>query len=832
MDSFYRAHLVHDDSHLTLHLQDMHLLDRVPLQRLVLMEGSWTWMLWNKLVIMALMYTASVTPYRLCFVVFRVGGAWSEDNNLLVVDGIVDVVFWLDLVMGFFVSFTTDDGERVIALHRIAIRYAMGMFWLNLLACLPVELLSDLFGDRQQASAVKAIRLIRLQRAMKLIRVIRTSARMIKLGITWRKSGRLASFIFMHFSRTMSFMGKVAAFCMSVHFCACSWYLAASFSPDDSHTWVHSKGIEDMAPAVHYLYSIYFVVTVFTTVGFGDISANTTWEMTCVIILMIIGILVNSYLLSQIVDYVQQDNQLSIQKGRHKHLIDALSDHTEMDEQIPHAVRNWIDNQQRVEHASQDIEHLQQMLLGGAFPQDLMQRMSESIFQGRLRINVFVISGTGTRDPPPSLPVMLAMASNKRHYKHGEFVYEQCDAAWGVFLVLSGTYAELFCAHTPVSDGLLGSALGSSMKVPVLSMQSSVATEDYAMAASTSDLATQPGFTSMRGIHAEALEAQNIDVAEELGAAATKLGTTVKDTLQRSGTDVMIYTDATRNRFVRRFTRVVDTLQKRLGQDAPKDGRIWNESPRRISTRTPTLDESEPSEPEIDLDGVHLMHLWSDRNYFGSVETIHTRRRITSVRCEQEGSLLVLSKERLNKISADNPDMKKRWQLAAARRLHRTKEIINEISSGQIAIQSRDLGRGGDFLSYAAITIQRFWVRYLQNIKAGQTSEAMRATIRTGLCHAASLLDVTLAANQSADYPATSPNNTGSGRIVMVESRLANLERDTSERFSGLERGLLLIGAALNIPEEKMKLATSPPSIPSELRKLPSQQSEMSQVAI
>ena len=42
-------------------------------------------------------------------------------------------------------------------------------------------------------------------------------------------------------------------------------------------------------------------------------------------------------------------------------------------------------------------------------------------------------------------------------------------------------------------------------EAPTLSMQSSVATEDYAMAASTSDPATRPGFTSMNSLQAEAL---------------------------------------------------------------------------------------------------------------------------------------------------------------------------------------------------------------------------------------------------------------------------------------------------------------------------------------
>ena len=46
----------------------------------------------------------------------------------------------------------------------------------------------------------------------------------------------------------------------------------------------------------------YFVYTVFTTVGFGDITPSSNGEMVFVILLMMIGAVVNSLIVSEVTE--------------------------------------------------------------------------------------------------------------------------------------------------------------------------------------------------------------------------------------------------------------------------------------------------------------------------------------------------------------------------------------------------------------------------------------------------------------------------------------------------------------------------------------------------
>ena len=53
---------------------------------------------------------------------------------------------------------------------------------------------------------------------------------------------------------------------------------------------------------------MYFVFSVFTTVGFGDISAFTTGEIMYVTLTMMVGAIVHSLIVGQVLSEVTSDN--------------------------------------------------------------------------------------------------------------------------------------------------------------------------------------------------------------------------------------------------------------------------------------------------------------------------------------------------------------------------------------------------------------------------------------------------------------------------------------------------------------------------------------------
>ena len=58
-----------------------------------------------------------------------------------------------------------------------------------------------------------------------------------------------------------------------------------------------------------YLSSIYFLLTTVTSVGYGDIIGNTFTEFCFQIIILLVGIIAYSWLVSSISNYVRENNK-------------------------------------------------------------------------------------------------------------------------------------------------------------------------------------------------------------------------------------------------------------------------------------------------------------------------------------------------------------------------------------------------------------------------------------------------------------------------------------------------------------------------------------------
>ena len=71
----------------------------------------------------------------------------SEDVSLLVVDSIVDVVFFIDIVLNFHTTYVGSGGEVVSDPKVIRINYLKSWFVIDLLSCLPYDVFNAFDHD-------------------------------------------------------------------------------------------------------------------------------------------------------------------------------------------------------------------------------------------------------------------------------------------------------------------------------------------------------------------------------------------------------------------------------------------------------------------------------------------------------------------------------------------------------------------------------------------------------------------------------------------------------------------------------------------------------------
>ena len=98
---------------------------------LIIMPQSKFKLSWNLVIIVLLLYTATYMPYRICFI------DDASTGSFLAFEYMVDVLFFLDILINFNSALEMPDGTIDPRLKFIAMAYIKSWFFLDLCATFP-----------------------------------------------------------------------------------------------------------------------------------------------------------------------------------------------------------------------------------------------------------------------------------------------------------------------------------------------------------------------------------------------------------------------------------------------------------------------------------------------------------------------------------------------------------------------------------------------------------------------------------------------------------------------------------------------------------------------
>mmetsp|Transcript_113513 Transcript_113513/g.367239 ORF Transcript_113513/g.367239 Transcript_113513/m.367239 type:complete len:751 (-) Transcript_113513:154-2406(-) len=486
-DTLVVGHLV--DEHPALRLQypsfglehedakeDMHdLLNELEEQKLtvgdrcgsqfVINNENYFRIVWSILIVLMLVYTGTVFLYRLAFLEFKIlinnesaeiftTGEWWE-----ILDKVMTTVFWTDLVVNFFFTYEDKAGHEVSSLRAIVRHYLCSHFIVDLAACLPEELIVWMIDSSTTGSATHGMKAFRLQRITRLARLLRL-ARLAKIvkhmkGPMWSWFQQQRGF---HIINLTFGLGWV------VHVMACGWYLCAALHDDPLDTWVARRTVDaagdnllSRPPIDQWMQAMYFTLTVFSTVGFGDMSAMTNGEIIYVCCMMLVGAMVHSIIISSVISVVKGSDDVKDFIDKHTRLVEAFSKHTEMGEGPLRDMKSWVNMSAKYWLSHQyDKQEMRDLIIGKIMPPSLLGNLPKELFHGKLVTNGFFNMKNRGFELPPRLPLMLALSVQKLFFSAGEMIYQAEDYAFGLFLVLTGTFSNIAypaagggCSHLP-----------------------------------------------------------------------------------------------------------------------------------------------------------------------------------------------------------------------------------------------------------------------------------------------------------------------------------------------------------------------------------------------
>ncbi|KAJ1071644.1 hypothetical protein K5549_001936 [Capra hircus] len=250
--------------------------------RCLLLHYSVPKAVWDGLILLATFYVAVTVPYNVCF-------SGDDDTPItsrhtLVSDIAVEMLFILapDIILNFRTTYVSQSGQVVSAPRSIGLHYLATWFFVDLIAALPFDLLYVFnITVTSLVHLLKTVRLLRLLRLLqKLERYSQCSAVVLTL--------------------------LMSVFALLAHWMACVWYVIGRREMEANDPllwdigWLHELGKRLEVPYVNssaggpsrrsaYIAALYFTLSSLTSVGFGNVCANTDAEKIFSICTMLIG---------------------------------------------------------------------------------------------------------------------------------------------------------------------------------------------------------------------------------------------------------------------------------------------------------------------------------------------------------------------------------------------------------------------------------------------------------------------------------------------------------------------------------------------------------------
>ncbi len=308
---------------------------------------------WDLSIAVLILYSVVTVPYRLGYDVEVTDGSASD-----VFDLVVDIIFFIDIIVAFRTSVPNDEGAYHLSSWVIAKSYLRGWFFVDFFSTVPFDRFAKLFLDEGEEGADDALRATKLLKALRLARLLKLM-RLFKLKRVLGAQAKkimippvfldLAKNIFLLFFCTHLFSClwyKVGLGVFKVHeataetetvtYSGDCWITNFSLGPD-AKPWVLTEHMDSAVD--QYVASIYWVFVTFLGVGYGDVSAtsNNNDEITVSILGMSLGTIVFAMFVSAVVNVV---DEVMLKNGA-KDKIMRVKDYL-IEKRIPEPRVRWV----------------------------------------------------------------------------------------------------------------------------------------------------------------------------------------------------------------------------------------------------------------------------------------------------------------------------------------------------------------------------------------------------------------------------------------------------------------------------------------------------------
>ena len=259
--------------------------------------------IWDMVIFVMIMYCIVLNPIEIAFI--------NDSKVNYIINVIIDFTFIADIVFTFFRAFENKDNKLIDNHRHIAVNYICGWLLLDMVCAFPYTLVLS-----KENNVGKIVRISRLTKISKMIRLLRF-LRSVKF---FNQTDKLPFWLkkLLHQDSFIKGIFRTAVFTLlMIHIVACLWKFAAEFDDeDDRSNWLKEDDYRGLSDFEIYIACVYWAIQTVFTVGYGDFTPFSTFQLIISILAMLFGVFLFGTIISSI---------SNIFESMHNHSIETIS---------------------------------------------------------------------------------------------------------------------------------------------------------------------------------------------------------------------------------------------------------------------------------------------------------------------------------------------------------------------------------------------------------------------------------------------------------------------------------------------------------------------------
>ena len=313
---------------------------------------SWYIRVFDSLLFISSIIYLIYVPYLLSHNFFIDKGNKFWENILI----IIDIIYIIDVIINFFKAYQNYDEHLIRRKKAIFFHYLKTWFLLDFIQSIP--LFSIFKFLRINSQQIKLFYLFNKAYDLKPNLYILVLIKVIKVYKMFNDNSTII--YFSEILSTIEILDDYGNFIINIILSLCCLNMVSClfifFGKNSYPNWIIKLNIQDESYLKIYLTSMYFIIVTITTVGYGDITGNSISEIQFQLLLLIIGTIAYSFIISYISNYIIKINKKSMSFEKNMEILQEIKlHHPNMKNSIYNEVLRNLYNEQLYEKKDKHI---------------------------------------------------------------------------------------------------------------------------------------------------------------------------------------------------------------------------------------------------------------------------------------------------------------------------------------------------------------------------------------------------------------------------------------------------------------------------------------------